>query len=52
MPGLIVTAPIRALISRHPELSVDVIRTTWDDQTDIEVQSAQAWTVGVTQQAV
>ena len=35
MPGLIVTAPIRALISRHPELTVDVIRTTWDDQTDV-----------------
>ena len=35
MPGLIVTAPIRALISRHPELSVEVIRTTWDDQTDL-----------------
>jgi DNA-binding transcriptional LysR family regulator len=35
MPGLIVTAPIRALISRHPELSVEVIRTTWDDQTDV-----------------
>ncbi|MDT7716798.1 MAG: hypothetical protein QOH09_2790 [Pseudonocardiales bacterium] len=35
MPGLIVTAPIRALVSRHPELTVEVIRTTWTDQTDV-----------------
>jgi DNA-binding transcriptional LysR family regulator len=35
MPGLIVTAPIRALVSRHPELTVEVIRTTWADQTDV-----------------
>jgi DNA-binding transcriptional LysR family regulator len=35
MPGLIVTAAIRALLSRYPELSVEVIRTTWEDQTDV-----------------
>lgn len=35
MPGLIVTAPIRALVSRHPELTVEVIRTTWANQTDV-----------------
>jgi DNA-binding transcriptional LysR family regulator len=35
MPGLIVTAPVRALADRHPGLVVDVIRTTWDDQTDV-----------------
>ena len=35
MPGLIVTAEIRVLTSRHPELSVDVVRTSWDDQTEV-----------------
>ncbi len=35
MPGLLVTAPIRALTHRHPALSVAVVRTTWDDQTDV-----------------
>jgi DNA-binding transcriptional LysR family regulator len=35
MPGLIVTAEIRALSSRHPELTVDVVRTSWDDQTKL-----------------
>lgn len=33
MPGLIVTAPIRELAGRHPDLRVDVVRTTPDDQT-------------------
>jgi DNA-binding transcriptional LysR family regulator len=33
MPGLIVTAAVRALRSRHPDLTVDVIRTSWSDQT-------------------
>jgi DNA-binding transcriptional LysR family regulator len=35
MPGLIVTAEVRALSSRHPELTVDVVRTSWDDQTEV-----------------
>jgi DNA-binding transcriptional LysR family regulator len=35
MPGLIVSAAIRALASRHPALTVDVVRTGWDDQTDV-----------------
>jgi DNA-binding transcriptional LysR family regulator len=35
MPGLIVTAAVRALIARHPELNVGVIRTSIDDQTDV-----------------
>jgi DNA-binding transcriptional LysR family regulator len=35
MPGLIVTAAIRTLASRHPGLAVDVVRTSWDDQTDV-----------------
>lgn len=33
MPGLIVTAPVRAMGDRHPELTVNLVRTTWDDQT-------------------
>jgi DNA-binding transcriptional LysR family regulator len=35
MPGLIVTAEVRILSSQHPELTVDVVRTNWDDQTDV-----------------
>lgn len=35
MPGLIVTAAVRALASRHPQLTVDVLRTTWADQSDV-----------------
>jgi len=35
MPGLIVTAAVRALTSHHPELTVDVLRTNWDDQTEV-----------------
>jgi DNA-binding transcriptional LysR family regulator len=35
MPGLIVTEAIRALTSRHPQLTVNVLRTSWLDQTDI-----------------
>jgi DNA-binding transcriptional LysR family regulator len=32
MPGLMVTGPVRALSSRHPDLSVEVLRTGWDEQ--------------------
>ena len=35
MPGLIVTAAVRALLGRHPQLTVDVLRTGWDDQTEV-----------------
>jgi DNA-binding transcriptional LysR family regulator len=35
MPGLIVTPAVRALVARHPGLNVDVVRTTWADQTDV-----------------
>lgn len=35
MPGLLVTTPIQALIAAHPELTVDVIRTSWDDQVEV-----------------
>jgi DNA-binding transcriptional LysR family regulator len=33
MPGLTVTEPVRALSEVHPNLTVDVLRTSWDDQT-------------------
>src|ERR1700691_3810524 len=35
MPGLIVTEAVRALSSRHPQLTVNVLRTSWDDQTAV-----------------
>jgi DNA-binding transcriptional LysR family regulator len=35
MPGLIVTGAIRALAGRHPQLTVNVLRTSWDDQTEV-----------------
>ena len=35
MPGLIVTGAVRALAGRHPHLTVNVLRTNWDDQTDV-----------------
>jgi DNA-binding transcriptional LysR family regulator len=35
MPGLIVTEAVRALSSCHPQLTVNVLRTNWDDQTDV-----------------
>jgi DNA-binding transcriptional LysR family regulator len=35
MPGITVTAAVRAFAARHPELSVEVVRTSWDDQTEV-----------------
>ncbi|MEV5740312.1 LysR substrate-binding domain-containing protein [Microbispora rosea] len=35
MPGLIVTPAVRALRERHPGLTVEVVRTTWDDQAEV-----------------
>jgi DNA-binding transcriptional LysR family regulator len=35
MPGLVVTAAIRALAARHPELAIEVMRTSWDDQAEV-----------------
>jgi DNA-binding transcriptional LysR family regulator len=35
VPGLIVTAAVRALSRCHPDLTVDVVRTSWDDQTEV-----------------
>jgi DNA-binding transcriptional LysR family regulator len=34
MPGLIVTSTVRSFAARHPDLSVEVLRTSWDDQID------------------
>ncbi|MEJ3659158.1 LysR substrate-binding domain-containing protein [Actinomycetes bacterium KLBMP 9759] len=35
MPGLTVTEPVRELADRHPGLTVDLLRTTWDDQVEV-----------------
>jgi DNA-binding transcriptional LysR family regulator len=35
MPGLIVTDAVRAMQGRHPQLTVTVLRTSWDDQTEV-----------------
>ncbi|MET7993980.1 LysR substrate-binding domain-containing protein [Amycolatopsis sp. NPDC005232] len=35
MPGITVTEPVRALTDRHPGLEVELVRTTWDDQTQV-----------------
>jgi DNA-binding transcriptional LysR family regulator len=35
MPGLTVTGPVRALADAHPDLTVDVLRTSWDDQVPV-----------------
>ncbi|WP_308209588.1 LysR substrate-binding domain-containing protein [Micromonospora sp. RHAY321] len=35
MPGLIVTAEVRALREANPGLEVEVVRTGWDDQTEV-----------------
>ncbi|MDX3094658.1 LysR substrate-binding domain-containing protein [Streptomyces sp. ME19-03-3] len=35
MPGLIVTGAVRELSRRHPDLTVEVVRTSWDDQTRV-----------------
>lgn len=35
MPGLIVTDAVRRLAAAHPGLTVDVLRTTWADQTEV-----------------
>ncbi|QIQ01120.1 LysR family transcriptional regulator [Streptomyces liangshanensis] len=33
MPGITVTTAVQALTARHPGLTVDVLRTSWEDQT-------------------
>ena len=35
MPGITVTPAVRAFAAAHPDLEVEVIRTTWDDQVDV-----------------
>jgi DNA-binding transcriptional LysR family regulator len=35
MPGLVVTTEVRALRAAYPELTVEVVRTGWDDQTAV-----------------
>jgi DNA-binding transcriptional LysR family regulator len=35
MPGLIVTGPVRSLSAAHPGLTVEVVRTSWEDQVEV-----------------
>ena len=35
MPGLIVTPAVREFSRRHPEVTVEVLRTDWTNQTDL-----------------
>lgn len=35
MPGITVTGAVRELSARHPGLAVELLRTTWDDQTEV-----------------
>jgi DNA-binding transcriptional LysR family regulator len=35
MPGLIVTAAVREFSLRHPDVTVEVLRTDWINQTDV-----------------
>ncbi|MFI6597990.1 LysR family transcriptional regulator [Nonomuraea sp. NPDC050536] len=35
MPGLIVTPAVRAFGRRHPEVTVELLRTSWDDQVAV-----------------
>ncbi len=35
MPGLIVTPAVRAFTRTHSDLAVEVLRTSWDDQTEV-----------------
>lgn len=35
MPGILPTAMVRALRDRFPDLRVDVVRTSWDDQVEM-----------------
>ncbi len=35
MPGIIVTSAVRLLTERFPQLRVDVVRTSWDDQVEM-----------------
>lgn len=35
MPGVIVTGAVRALAAAHPQLTVEVLRTNWANQTEV-----------------
>jgi DNA-binding transcriptional LysR family regulator len=35
MPGITVTAAVRALTAKHPELTVELVRTSWHDQVEV-----------------
>ncbi|MEV7037641.1 LysR substrate-binding domain-containing protein [Amycolatopsis sp. NPDC051061] len=35
MPGITVTDAVRSLSSRYPDVSVELLRTTWDDQVEV-----------------
>jgi DNA-binding transcriptional LysR family regulator len=35
MPGITVTDAVRELTARHPGVTVELLRTTWDDQTEV-----------------
>ncbi|WP_329458711.1 LysR family transcriptional regulator [Streptomyces sp. NBC_01497] len=35
MPGITVTSAVRALTARHPDLTVDVMRTYWGEQAQV-----------------
>jgi DNA-binding transcriptional LysR family regulator len=35
MPGITVTDAVRSLSSRYPDVSVELLRTTWDDQIEV-----------------
>jgi DNA-binding transcriptional LysR family regulator len=35
MPGLIVTGAVRALTAAHPQLRIEVLRTSWADQVEV-----------------
>jgi DNA-binding transcriptional LysR family regulator len=35
MPGITVTGAVRELTARHPGVTVELLRTTWDDQVEV-----------------
>lgn len=35
MPGITVTAAVRAFTAEHPGLTIELLRTTWDDQVEV-----------------
>jgi DNA-binding transcriptional LysR family regulator len=35
MPGITITAAVRALTAKHPDLTVELVRTSWVDQIDV-----------------